>query len=351
MSWLRLANQTAVITGAGSGIGRAAALALAEQSCNLLLTDVHSENLKLVASECSKVMPNNNISVESIVCDVRDKVQVEQAIQKADLIASSTSAAATSPSFSVASILVNCAGITRDGRVTNLSNSDWDDVLDINLKGTFLMCKQFCEPNRATILLRGSDTTNSNKCTGGGSIINIGSIVSEYGNMGQVNYAASKGGVVGLTRSLAKEMALFSQKVANTIPNEKEGNPEIIPPAIRVNCIQPGEFNDFLSCYSTYSLCRLGSQEASRLFLWPPLLTHTFDIISCAYITITTGFIHTPMAHAVPDKILSQMKQRIALGRLGQAEDVANLVLFLASNARSGYITGEMMECSGMLRL
>eukprot|EP00986_Skeletonema_menzelii_P019955 scaffold29742_cov343-Skeletonema_menzelii.AAC.1 len=100
MSWLRLANQTAVITGAGSGIGRAAALALAEQSCNLLLTDVHSENLKLVASECSKVMPNNNISVESIVCDVRDKVQVEQAIQKADLIASSTSAAATSPSFS-----------------------------------------------------------------------------------------------------------------------------------------------------------------------------------------------------------------------------------------------------------
>ena len=263
MSWLRLANQTAVITGAGSGIGRAVALALAEQSCNLLLTDVHSENLEIVASECSKVMPNNNISVESIVCDVRDKAQVEHAIQKADLIASSTSAAATSPSFSVASILVNCAGITRDGRVTNLSNNDWDDVLDINLKGTFLMCKQFCEPNRATTLLRGSDTdsNNSNKCTGGGSIINIGSIVSEYGNMGQVNYAASKGGVVGLTRSLAKEMALFSHQVASTIPNEKEGNPEIIPPpAIRVNCIQPGELK-FLSCYSTYCLGRLASRE------------------------------------------------------------------------------------------
>ena len=240
MSWLKLANQTAVITGAGSGIGRAVALALAEeQSCNLLLADVHSDNLKRVASECSKVMPNNNTSVESIVCDVREKTQVEQTIQQADLIASSTSAAATSPSFSVASILVNCAGITRDGRVTNLSNNDWDDVLDINLKGTFLMCKQFCEPDRAAKLLRGS-----NNCTGGGSIINIGSIVSEYGNMGQVNYAASKGGVVGLTRSLAKEMALFSHKVSSTIPeHEIEGNPEeIIPPAVRVNCIQPGEF-------------------------------------------------------------------------------------------------------------
>ena len=66
---------------------------------------------------------------------------------------------------------------------------------------------------------------------------------------------------------------------------------------------------------------------------------------------LNLGFIHTPMAHAVPDKILSQMKQRIALRRLGQAEDLANLALFLASNARSGYITGEVMECSGMLRL
>ncbi|KAL7426336.1 hypothetical protein ACHAXM_001141 [Skeletonema potamos] len=249
------------------------------------------------------------ISIESSVCDVRDKKQVEQAIQQADILASSSAAAAAYPSFSVASILVNCAGITRDGRVTNLSNDDWDDVLDINLKGTFLMCKNFCEPSRAATLLKDSGTTNNNiaQHTGGGSIINIGSIVSEYGNMGQVNYAASKGGVVGLTRSLAKEMALFSHKVAKIIPDDsihrdKQGVAKKIPPAIRVNCIQP-------------------------------------------------GFIHTPMVHAVPNKILSEMKQRIALKRLGRAEDVANLALFLASNARSGYITGEVLECSGMLRL
>ena len=63
------------------------------------------------------------------------------------------------------------------------------------------------------------------------------------------------------------------------------------------------------------------------------------------------GFIHTPMAHAVPEKVLAEMKHRIAMRRLGKAEDVANLALFLASSERSGYITGEVMECSGMLRL
>ncbi len=72
----------------------------------------------------------------------------------------------------------------------------------------------------------------------------------------------------------------------------------------------------------------------------------------CAGFTLlSSGFIHTPMAHAVPDKILSKMKEKIALRRFGQAEDVANLALFLASSARSCYITGEVLECSGMLRL
>ena len=133
----------------------------------------------------------------------------------------------------------------------------------------------------------------------GASIINIGSIVSSYGNVGQVNYAASKGGVEGLTRSLAKEMAFLSRRAAGESILEKNDKPPT--PSIRVSCILP-------------------------------------------------GFIDTPMASAVPDKILDKMRTKTALGRLGQPQDIANLALFLASD-RSSFVTGETFECSGMLRL
>lgn len=262
------------------------------RSCNLLLADSQHDKLDSVAVECHKASGTADIAIETSLCDVTNKSDVENAIRKADEVAS---ASASSPS-PVASILVNCAGITRDAKCSNLSDEDWDEVLDVNLRGTFFTCRAFCEPRRLSALL-GSTAAVGN----GGSIINIGSIVSNYGNVGQVNYAASKGGVVGLTRALAKEMALLSSKSATTddvIGNGMKG----VPPAVRVNCIQP-------------------------------------------------GFIHTPMAHAVPEKVLAEMTRRIALRRLGRAEDVANLALFLASSERSGYITGEALECSGMLRL
>mmetsp|Transcript_25532 Transcript_25532/g.54935 ORF Transcript_25532/g.54935 Transcript_25532/m.54935 type:complete len:102 (-) Transcript_25532:26-331(-) len=101
-------------------------------------------------------------------------------------------------------------------------------------------------------------------------------------------------------------MASLSWRAANVVDcveeNGTDMEEDIVPPTVRVNCIQP-------------------------------------------------GFIHTPMAHAVPDKVLSEMTRKIALRRLGRAEDVANMSLFLASAERSGYITGEAFECSGMLRL
>ena len=195
---------------------------------------------------------------------------------------------------------MNSAGITRDGLTSNLSDEDWNSVIDVNLKGTFLMCREFCEPNRLKSLLDSRI---------GGSIINIGSIVSNYGNVGQVNYAASKSGVVGLTRSLAKELASLSTKAtamssldSSITRDDNSDDQDSIPPTVRVNCIQP-------------------------------------------------GFIRTPMAQAVPEHILSKMTQKIAMKRLGQASDIANLACFLASSERSGYITGEAFECSGMLRL
>ena len=129
-------------------------------------------------------------------------------------------------------------------------------------------------------------------------------------NHDNAHLLASKGGVVGLTRSLAKELASLSTKATAMssldssiiTDNNSDDQNTIIPPTVRVNCIQP-------------------------------------------------GFISTPMAQAVPEHILSKMTQKIAMKRLGQASDIANLACFLASSERSGYITGEAFECSGMLRL
>jgi NAD(P)-dependent dehydrogenase (short-subunit alcohol dehydrogenase family) len=203
--------------------------------CNLLLADTGGQNDKLeaVAAACHEAT-SSDILIQPYLCDVTNKSQIKGAIAGADEIAMR----AVSSTSSAASILVNCAGITRDARLANLSIEDWDSVLDVNLKGTFLMCQEFCDARRIDkLLMRGGGT--------GGSIINIGSIVSNYGNVGQVNYAASKGGVVGLTRALAKEMALFSWKSATSVDirggNNSVGVEAIIPPTVRVNCIQPGK--------------------------------------------------------------------------------------------------------------
>ena len=189
--------------------------------CHLLLADVHPDRLDAVASACRQVTTPSKISVQTSLCNVTDKSRVREAILAADRIANEASGCN-------ASILVNCAGITRDAKVSNISDSDWEDVIGVNLKGTFHACQAFCETERVVSLLTAENG-------GGGSIVNMGSIVSKYGNLGQCNYSASKGGVVGLTRSLAKEMAVLSCKV-----NENNGEVRHCIPAMRVNCIQPG---------------------------------------------------------------------------------------------------------------
>lgn len=132
-----------------------------------------------------------------LACDVTQNEQVQEMIQEAD-----------DRSAQAADFLVNCAGITRDGWVSNLDAEDWDDVIDVNLKGTFLTCKHFLNRER----LQRAPKIHQR------SIVNIGSVVSEFGNLGQTNYAASKGGVLGLTRSLAKESAWLGVRVNAVLP-------------------------------------------------------------------------------------------------------------------------------------
>jgi NAD(P)-dependent dehydrogenase (short-subunit alcohol dehydrogenase family) len=274
--WLGLARRSAIVTGGNSGIGKAVV------DC-------------LRAVGCSRVT-----SLDLPDCDVTNREQVDAAMikvmQQQPLPSSLSSSRPEeepllSPSFPRhATILVTCAGITRDNFVNALTEEDWDQVIDVNLKGTFNMCQSFLRhlpvvlPDAASATFDSADDDENDGTTtiiSTASIINVGSIVSERGNLGQVNYAASKGGVLGLTRALAKEVA--SQQV-------------------RVNAILP-------------------------------------------------GFIDTPMTATVPDKVLTNItSQRIALRRLGRPNDVANLVAFLASD-RSNYITGTTIECSGMIAL
>lgn len=164
-------------------------------------------------------------------------------------------------------VVVNNAGITRDALLDKMTESDWDLVLDVNLKGVFMM-------TQAMLPLM--------KLQGRGSIVSISSIVGTDGNIGQSNYAASKGGIIAMTKGWAKE---FARGGAH----------------IRANCIAP-------------------------------------------------GFINTEMTQAVPEKVLDKMRARIPLGELGEPRDIAEGVLFLASE-RSRYITGQVLKIDGGLVL
>jgi NAD(P)-dependent dehydrogenase (short-subunit alcohol dehydrogenase family) len=174
------------------------AKALAAERCQVILADKNVDAMERLSLE----MP---LGLSLIVdCNVTDQAQIQNLMVKADDFASSDS------ENNAATLLVNCAGITRDNWISKLSLADWDDVMDVNLKATFLTCQAFLSQQRleSNLLL---DTTNV-------SIVNVGSIVSEGGNMGQVNYAASKGGVLGLTRSLAKEVATRGFRVNAIVP-------------------------------------------------------------------------------------------------------------------------------------
>jgi NAD(P)-dependent dehydrogenase (short-subunit alcohol dehydrogenase family) len=173
-------------------------------------------------------------------------------------------------------ILVNNAGITIDKPVWKLSPADWDKVLQVDLSGAFYMSKPAIEH----MIARGS-----------GRIINISSVTGEMGNVGQANYAASKAGLFGLTKTLAKEAAL-ALRVAGKL---EKGI------GLTVNCITPGLTN-------------------------------------------------TDMVVTIPPYMLADIIERIPMHRMGEAEEIARVVTFLAQDA-SGYITGQVWDVDGGLHM
>jgi len=171
-----LANQIAVITGAGRGIGQAIALKLAASGADIVAVDLKLEFLQQTVEEVQKL----GRKAWAVAANVADAASVEAAVEQILKEAGRVD------------ILVNNAGITRDGLLMRMSEADWDAVLDINLKGTFLVTQAF---TRSFLKQRS------------GRIVNIASVIGLMGNAGQCNYAASKAGVIGLTKSCAKEFA------------------------------------------------------------------------------------------------------------------------------------------------
>jgi len=165
----------AIITGAARGIGKSIALTLARNGCDVIVCDIDFEQAKLTATEAEK----EGVNAFAFKVDVTDAEQVKLMIKN------------SYEKYKNIDILVNNAGITRDKLLMRMSDQDWDSVIQVNLKGAFNCTKQ---------IIRKMIKNNR------GKIINISSVVGIMGNAGQSNYAASKAGLIGFTRSIAKEL-------------------------------------------------------------------------------------------------------------------------------------------------
>ncbi len=185
---MNLENKIAIVTGAGQGIGKGIALALANQGAKVVASDLVQENAQKVAGEINQ----NQDQVIAVKCDVSQKNEIENLFQE------------TQNKFNGLDILVNNAGIFPFKAFTELSEDDWDKVMDVNLKSVFLCSQQAAKAMEQ-----------------GGKIINISSIASIVGYKNLTHYCASKSGINGLTRALALELA----------------------PKINVNAIAPGAIN------------------------------------------------------------------------------------------------------------
>jgi 3-oxoacyl-[acyl-carrier protein] reductase len=182
-----LKDRAAIVTGGGRGIGREISLVFAMEGCNIALCDVNADAL---ASTQKEIESLGRQCMTGIV-DVTKAEQVESFVQK------------TLDKFQKIDILVNNAGITKDTLLVRMSEADWDAVLGVNLKGAFN-----CTKAVAKVMMKQRD----------GRIVNMASIIGLIGNAGQANYAASKGGLIALTKTVAKELVSRNVRVNAIAP-------------------------------------------------------------------------------------------------------------------------------------
>lgn len=239
---MRVLGKVAIVTGAARGIGAEMAVRLAEEGADVCVCDISDVN---VTAEKVSALGRKALALK---VDVSDRAQVQAMV---DEVASR---------FGRVDILVNNAGINRDATIKNMTEAQWDAVINVNLKGTF-NCIQAVLPHMSEQKY--------------GKIISLASRAA-MGNFGQANYSASKAGIMGLTRTAALELARYN---------------------INVNAIAP-------------------------------------------------GYIDTEMTRGVPDEVRERVIKAIPLQRIGTPRDVANLVLFLASDEAS-YITGQTIFICG----
>jgi 3-oxoacyl-[acyl-carrier protein] reductase len=243
---MRFENQVAVVTGAGRGIGHAIAVRLAKEGARVACVSRTEANAQKTADEINATRAG---AAKAYSVDVADHAAVQK------------TAAQILEDFGRVDILVNNAGVTRDGLSMRMPVEDWDTVLNTNLKGAFNFVQALMRP----MIKRRS-----------GRIINISSVSGLIGNAGQANYSASKAGLIGLTKTLARELASRG---------------------ITVNAVAP-------------------------------------------------GLIETDMTTVLSDEVRQGILKNVPLGKLGEPEDIAGAVAYLAS-AEAKYITGQVLTVDG----
>ena len=240
-----LQNQIALITGTSRGIGKAIALKLGKDGATVIGTATTDEGVKSISNYLSEA----GIKGKGIILNVNDTDQIRNLFTE------------IRTEFGEVTILVNNAGIARDDLLVRMKDEKWDEVIGTNLKAIFRLSREVL---RSMMMARS------------GRIINIASIVGSTGNAGQSNYAAAKAGILGLSKSLAREVGSRN---------------------ITINCVAP-------------------------------------------------GFVDTDMTRALSEKQQQDLLQHVPLKRLGEPEDIASAVAFLASPS-AGYITGATLHVNG----